>query len=191
MMTTYKGDVKGDVIVRKGDDVSKLTSVGGWLDISAEGAQLPVLTSVGGWLDISAEGAQLPVLTSVGGGLDIRAEGAQLPVLQKVKGHDLPDAETARQRLIEVAKHALVPGALYMEGWHNKSNGCGTAHCIAGWAVHLAREEGYALEAEVSQPAAGNILLGAEASALFYLNNDEARSALHKVLAEAGEKAPS
>src|ERR1700694_1182371 len=130
-MTTYAGDISGDLTIRKGDDVSRLTSVGGYLDIRAEGAQFPVLTSV--------------------------------------NGHDLPDAETARQRLIEVAKHALVPGALDMGIWHNESGGCGTSHCIAGWAVHLAGAEGYALEKDVSQPAAGNILLGADASRLFYL----------------------
>jgi len=30
-----------------------------------------------------------------------------------------------------------------MSSWHNS---CGTTHCRAGWAVHLAGEEGYALE---------------------------------------------
>src|SRR6202165_60490 len=114
-MTTYAGDISGDLTIRKGDDVSRLTSVGGYLHISAEGAQFPVLTSVGGYLDIRAEGAQLPVLTSV-------------------NGHDLPDAETARQRLIEVAKHALVPGALDMGIWHNESGGAGWARPTARWA---------------------------------------------------------
>jgi hypothetical protein len=71
-----------------------------------------------------------------------------------------------------------------MGAWH-----CGTSHCIAGWAVHLA-PGGYELEAELEKKvgperktlAAGNILLGAEASALFFLINDDARSALHRVL---------
>ena len=32
--------------------------------------------------------------------------------------------------------------ALNMSDWHT----CGTTHCRAGWAVHLAGEAGYALE---------------------------------------------
>jgi hypothetical protein len=242
-MTIYTGKIRGDLTLRKGDDASKvtevtgwldisaegaqlpvLTSVGGWLDISAEGAQLPVLTSVGGWLDISAEGAQLPVLTSVGGGLYISAEGAQLPVLtsvggwldisaegahlpvltsvgggldihagkrfhapqlREVAGKPIAAPEEAAALLRAVAEAATAsPDALNMFEWH-----CGTSHCIAGWAVHLA-PGGYELEAELEKKvgpdkktlAAGNILLGAEASALFFLNNDDARSALHRVL---------
>jgi len=37
---------------------------------------------------------------------------------------------------------ASAPEALHMSDWHS----CGTTHCRAGWAVHLAGEEGYALE---------------------------------------------
>jgi hypothetical protein len=74
-----------------------------------------------------------------------------------------------------------------MNKWH-----CGTSHCIAGWAVHLEGEAGYALEKEVAKIvgedqktlAAGNILLGIEASRLFFLSDDAARSALHRVLAD-------
>jgi hypothetical protein len=110
-------------------------------------------------------------------------DGDNLP---KVIGHEMPDRETARARLIEVAQHALRPGALNMQRWHNESRGCGTVHCIAGWAVSLAGKAGYDLEKKVGQPAAGNILLGVEASHLFYLNNHEARTALHKVLSDAG-----
>ena len=163
----HSGTVKGDLVVNVGDDISALTSVGGWLDVR-EGAQIDA-----------------PALTSVGGGLCVR-EGAQIdaPALTKVAGHDLPDAVTARDRLVAVAHAALAdPANLDMSRWHNESGGCGTAHCIAGWAVHLAGTAGYELEAQVGQPAAGNILLGVEASALFYIPNDEARSALHRVLA--------
>lgn len=153
-MTIYNGPIEGDLILMKGDDASKVTSVGGNVD-AWENAQL----------DLSA-------CTSVG-------------------GHDLPDTETARARLIEVAKHALAtPGALNMRSWHNESCGCGSTHCIAGWAVHLEGEQGYALEREVKQPTAGYILLGLEASRLFFLDNDKARSELHKVLADAGEVIP-
>ena len=153
-MTTYTGDIPGDLTLKKGDIVTALTSVGGY-----------VYVSEGGTFDA-------PALTSVG-------------------GYDLPDPKTARQRLVEVARAALAdPANLTMERWHNESGQCGTSHCIAGWAVHLAGREGYELEGKVNQPAAGNILLGIEASKLFFLDNDAARSALHKVLADAGEPLP-
>ena len=165
-MTIYSGHITGDLILKKGDDASRVTSVCGSVDAS-ENAQL----------DLSA-------CTSVGGSVDARP-GAQLDLsaCTSVGGHDLPDPETARARLVAVAQAALAsPEALVMDKWHNQSGGCGTAHCIAGWAVHLAGPEGYALEREVSQPAAGNVLLGLEASRLFFLDNDAARSAPHRVL---------
>jgi hypothetical protein len=59
---------------------------------------------------------------------------------------------------------------------------CNTTACIAGWAVHLAGKEGYDLEAKFPMPGAGNVLLGVEGSRLFYLNDDAARSALHRVM---------
>jgi hypothetical protein len=204
-VAVYKGRIRGNLTIGKGDDASGVTEVTGGLDISAEGAQLPVLTSVGGGLYISAEGAQLPVLTSVGGWLYISAEGAQLPVLtsvggglyisagkrfhapqlREVAGKPIAAPEAASALLLEVAKAATAtPDALNMSKWH-----CGTSHCIAGWAVHLA-EGGCDLEAEMEKKvgsdkktlAAGNILLGADASSLFFLNNEDGRSALHRVL---------
>lgn len=38
------------------------------------------------------------------------------------------------------------PGSLKMNDWHT----CDTTHCRAGWAVHLAGPEGYALEKKTS-----------------------------------------
>jgi hypothetical protein len=54
-MTVYSGEIAGDLVLRKGDDASKVTSVGGYLYISAEGAGLAALTSVGGYPVPSAE----------------------------------------------------------------------------------------------------------------------------------------
>jgi hypothetical protein len=110
----------------------------------------------------------------------------------KLFGHALPDAETAERRLIAVAEAALAaPGRLNMARWHPTDSRCKTVHCIGGWAVHNEGEAGYALEREVGQPAAGTILLGIKASHLFYLGNDEARSALFKVLKDAGRPLPA
>lgn len=119
---------------------------------------------------------------NVPGDVSIRP-GDDAGALTSVGGHLLPDAETAKARLEEVARHALAdPANLDMRKWHNESGGCGTSHCISGWAVHLAGDDGYKLEREVQQPTAGVILLGVEASKLFYLSNEAARSALHRVL---------
>jgi hypothetical protein len=164
-----------------------LTSVGGGLDISAENAQLPVLTSVGGWLYISAENAQLPVLTSVGGGLDISAgKSVHAPVLREIAGHALPDLQTATARVRDVAAAALVStSALDMSTWHT----CATTHCIAGWAIHQAGAEGYKLEKATSPDAAGAILLGIDAAHHFHEDNKTARAWLRSVLEGATAKA--
>lgn len=125
-MTIFKGNITGDVTIRKGDDATKLTSVGGY-----------------------------PIAT----------------------------AEQGLARLKAIAIEVIGdPTKLDMDIWHNKSGGCGTSHCIAGWAVHL-EPGGYDLERKVgSTQIAGNILLGVEASKLFFLKNDAARAALHRVL---------
>ncbi|MBA2684740.1 MAG: hypothetical protein H0U66_09640 [Gemmatimonadaceae bacterium] len=232
-MTKFAGDIDGDVIVRKDDDCSTLTSVGGSLYIRTD-AKLDALTSVGGSLDIWTDAkldaaaltsvggslyirtdakldaltsvggslyiwtdAKLDALTSVGGSLDIRTDakldaaaltsvgslhlergaGYSAPLLAKIAGHVPATGEKAAARLIAVAKHAVAPKALDMGGWH-----CGTAHCVAGWAIHLEGKAGYALENQVGPEAAGAILLGTEAARLFFLDTDTARSALHRVL---------
>ena len=145
-MTVYSGKIKADLTLKKGDDISKVTSIGGSVDVS-DGATL-----------------QADALTSIG-------------------GYEIPDPEVAKARLIAVARAALAnPANLEMKTGHNSSGGCGTAHCIAGWAIHL-EPNGYDLERKVgSSHLAGNILLGVAASALFFLDNDKARSALHRIL---------
>jgi hypothetical protein len=46
---------------------------------------------------------------------------------------------------------------LNMGEWHT----CGTTHCRAGWAIHLAGAEGYALEGEVGAWNAGAAIYAA------------------------------
>jgi len=168
----HTGEIKGDLVFKKGDDATKVTSIGGSLYVR-QGAtcDLPVCTSIGG-------------SPSIGGSLYVR-QGAtcDLPVCTSIGGYQLPDPETARARLVAVAQAALAdPSNLDMDHWHNESRGCGTSHCIAGWAVHL-EPDGYAFEKKCgSTLLAGNVLLGIEASHLFFLGNDAARSALHRVL---------
>jgi hypothetical protein len=42
-----------------------------------------------------------------------------------------------------------------MSRWHSS---CGTAHCRAGWAVHLAGEAGYELERRLGTSVAGALI---------------------------------
>ena len=73
--------------------------------------------------------------------------------------------DRAAPRIAAVAKAALAnEDALNMRVWHS----CETTHCIAGWAIHLAGEQGKALEGEFGSYIAGLSLLGAEAASHFY-----------------------
>ncbi len=165
-MNSYTGKIVGNLTLVTGDDATAVTSIGGSLYVN-EGAtcDLPALTSIGGFLDVrSGATCDLPALTSIG-------------------GSPVPDPETANARLVAIAQAVLKePGNLNMNFWHDKSKGCGTSHCIAGWAVHL-KPDGYALEKKLgSTLCAGNVLLGPIYSKLFFLSDDDARSALHRVL---------
>ena len=174
--------IAGDLVIRTAADAAAyadVTSVGGSLYIRAE-ASLPVLTSVGGTLYICAE-ASLPVLTSVGGTLEIRAE-ASLPVLTSVGGHAVATGDVAFARIRAVHDAVCAsPKALNMGLWHD----CDTTHCIAGWGIHLAGEDGYALEQQTSSAAAGVILLGVDAAKLFFMPETKARAGLAKLAGAA------
>ena len=225
-MTTYTGKIMGDLTLNKGDDASKVTSIGGSLYVGNDAqadlpaltsiggslyvgndaqadlpaltsiggylyvrpnaqADLPALTSIGGYLDVGNDAqADLPALTSIGGYLYVRPNAqADLPALTSIGGYPVPDIGIARQRLVTVAKRVLAdPAKLDMDSWHNESSGCGTTHCIAGWAVHL-EPGGYELERKVgSTLLAANILLGVEPSKLFFLDRDNALHELRKVI---------
>jgi hypothetical protein len=63
---------------------------------------------------------------------------------------------------------------LEMGDWHT----CETTHCRAGWAVHLAGEEGYELEEKTSTEFAAMCIFNASSSikvppTKFYLSNEE------------------
>ena len=93
---------------------------------------------------------------------------------------DFPTAspEQAATRIAAVARAALEADALNMRTWHT----CETTHCIAGWAVHLAGDEGKALEAKYDTHLAGLSLLGHEAAAHFYDDHEDATAWLRAKL---------
>src|SRR5579859_2280452 len=177
-------EVSGSVYIHaENASLPALTEVSGYVYISAENASLPALTKVSGSVDISAENASLPALTT-SGSVDIRAENASLPTLTEVSGYVFaqPTPDEIAARLAAVAAHALkTPKSLYMNDWHH----CKTSHCIAGWAIHLAGEDGYALERKVGPGNAGLMLLGVEAAGHFHLNDEAAREWLSKVAAKS------
>jgi hypothetical protein len=65
------------------------------------------------------------------------------------------------------------PESLDMDSWH-KETACGTTHCMAGWAIHLAGKEGYELEAKVGPAAAGSAIFAKSCGKVpnFYSSND-------------------
>ena len=63
----------------------------------------------------------------------------------------IPDIDKAILAAIEAG------GSLVMEVWHR----CDTAHCRAGWAVHLAGRAGYNLEKELGSGTAGALIYAA------------------------------
>ena len=65
-----------------------------------------------------------------------------------------------------------------MGSWHT----CDTTHCIAGWAVRLAGDEGKALEEKFGTANAGLALLGTEAASHFYDTQEKGRAWLQSKL---------
>jgi hypothetical protein len=102
-------------------------------------------------------------------GADLRGADLSEANLSGAKG--LPIAADAPARLQAVAAQVLsAPCCLRMDSWHSN---CGTAHCLAGWAIHQAGPIGATLEALHGAHLAGLLLLGYDAAARFYQSNDE------------------
>jgi uncharacterized protein YjbI with pentapeptide repeats len=107
-------------------------------------------------------------------GADLREAnlgGADLSGADLSGAKGLPIAADAPARLQAVAAQVLSnPDCLRMNLWHSN---CGTAHCLAGWAIRQAGPMGATLEALHGAHLAGLLLLGHDAAARFYQPNDE------------------
>jgi len=70
----------------------------------------------------------------------------------------IPVVERLHQRMLEAI--GAEAAGLDMGSWHNEASepACSTTHCRAGWAIHLAGEAGYALEAKIGPGAAGALI---------------------------------
>jgi hypothetical protein len=114
-------------------------------------------------------------------GADLR--GADLSGAD-LRGADLSGAPKIENIHKAIYAAASADGALNMGKWHT----CETTHCRAGWAVHLAGEEGRALEENIGTAAAGALIYIASDPTLervpnWYASNDEALADM-KALAE-------
>lgn len=75
-----------------------------------------------------------------------------------------------------------------MSAWHLNNAQCGTQHCRAGWAIHLAGGAGAELEAAIGPAAAGAVIISLSCPYLervpnFYANNDEALADIERCAA--------
>lgn len=108
----------------------------------------------------------------------------------KMKGADLAGAELGLEVPIienihkKIYKAASSENALEMDEWHT----CETTHCIAGWAVVLAGEQGKKLEEKITTATAATLIYHKSDPKnrvpSFYKSNEEALEEL-KQLAES------
>lgn len=100
----------------------------------------------------------------------------------------------------EILKAVEAGGTLDMSDWHGdmypkltgderlRAEICGTTHCRAGWAIHLAGEAGIALESAVGAESAGACIYLASTGSIpdFFATNDEAMEDMRRCAGRAG-----
>jgi hypothetical protein len=95
---------------------------------------------------------------------------------------DVPAIDRLDSRILEQVD--ANPLSFCMATWHEREDGeeveagegCGTTHCRAGWAIHLAGKSGYELEAKVGSQTAGTLIYLKNTGRVpnFFANNDDA-----------------
>ena len=84
----------------------------------------------------------------------------------------IPDIDTKIHEAVKMC-------GLQMSDWH-----CGTTHCRAGWAIHLAGEEGYVLEEKLGSQVAGTLIYMASRPDKkhpdFFCSSDEALASIEE-----------
>jgi hypothetical protein len=109
---------------------------------------------------------------------DPKAEILKVPVVPDLFGRILERVEAA-------------PNEFYMSSWHSKdalldgTYSCGTTHCIAGWVVVVAGDQGRELERVLTEDTAAAADLICQQSTLgeipnFYAGRDAALKQLRK-----------
>lgn len=132
-------DTKGeDLIVEGCDLVCKGISTSGG-GINTSGGSIDTL---GGSIDTRSG----HIYT---GGGDINTRGGDI---NGVTEDQIPAIENIDHKILEAIK--MEGNGLRMNDWHS----CGTTHCRGGWAVHLAGEQGYALEKKIGPEWAARLI---------------------------------
>ncbi len=113
---------------------------------------------------------------NLGGALDIPPE--DIPVI--------PNIDVAILAAIDEG------GTLDMGSWHGpKDHWCGTTHCRAGWAVHIAGEKGKALQDRVGPQMAGTLIYHAsrpgQPAPWFFDTDENAMADIRECAAQAAE----
>lgn len=104
---------------------------------------------------------------------------------------DVPVVENLDARILDAIAGG---GVLDMSQWHGDGGdggACGTTHCRAGWAIHLAGAAGAELERRVDSEAAGRMIYLASTgrAPYFFGSNERALEDVTRCAAEAAESA--
>ncbi len=120
-------------------------------------------------------------------GADLRGADLRGADLRGVVG--LPAAPIVPDIDVRILAAIEAGGSLEMGSWHT----CETTHCRAGWAIHLAGEAGYALEAQTSSYLAGRLIYEASRPGVpcpdFFATNDEAFEDIRRCATAANDPA--
>jgi Pentapeptide repeats (8 copies) len=96
-------------------------------------------------------------------------------------GANLTDANIP---IVEDIDAKILGSKLDMGSWHCDDTRCGTTHCRAGWAIHLAGEAGYELERKFGPGPAGALIYAKSRPGKpvpnFYCNDEDAMEDLRR-----------
>jgi uncharacterized protein YjbI with pentapeptide repeats len=112
--------------------------------------------------------------------------GANLARAKKIDPADIPVIPNIDAAILAEIERG---GVLDMGAWHGPhDHWCGTTHCRAGWAIHIAGEKGKALEDRVGAQLAGTLIYQASRPGVptpwFFDSNEGALADLRKCAAE-------
>lgn len=108
-------------------------------------------------LDVNLKGAKLLYADLTGAtiydtNLTSAYSPSEMPILEADLGLEVPAVPDLKEKIRDIVNSD--ENALYMGSWHT----CDTTHCLAGWAIKLAGENGKALEALVGSERAGAMI---------------------------------
>ena len=126
-------------------------------------------------------------------GADLRTAGLSRADLSRarLRGARLPPSPIVEGIHKAVAEAVSAEGSvLEMDSWHGFDGHCGTEHCRAGWATHLAGEAGKALEDTLGTSAAAALIYQSSDPSLervpdFFASNEEALADINRLAGES------